>query len=218
MGAFDWARCHSRAQFAWRDSARPIEAALDGAQPDNFIQRFVVNGSLQDAQAVARNAGGRDAIRQAIVGHLKEKALNSQADETAKFSQSAYNKELNKIGDRKLGLFFSPEELEGLHATGRVASYMQVQPVGSAVNNSNSGALMLGRGADFLKMALPKTPVIGPMVIDPLRGLQVNMSQRRAQDIYGGLLMPQERIPLSQGLLGPGVGLGGLLAAPPSVP
>ena len=52
--------------------------------------------------------------------------------------------------------------IEGLRATGRVASYMQAQPVGSAVNNSNSGALMLGRGYDALRSVAGKSARSAP--------------------------------------------------------
>lgn len=216
LNAFDRARRHSRAQFAWQESSRPVAAALDGAQPDKFIQSFVVNGSLQDAQAVARNTD-RQAVREAIVSHLKEKALGQgAADEVGKFSQSGYNKALNQIGDRKLALFFAPEELEAMRAAGRVASYMQVQPVGSAVNNSNSGATLLGRQLDLARTVLPRTPVLGPMVVSPLQGLNISLSQRAAQNAQPGLLVPQPAANPLAALLAPSVGFGGLLAAPGS--
>jgi hypothetical protein len=40
-----------------------------------------------------------------------------------------------------------------LKRLGRVAEYTTLQPKGSAVNNSNSGALMLGAGIDLLANA-----------------------------------------------------------------
>ena len=128
-----------------------------------------------------------------------------------KFSQSAYNKALNQIGDRKLNLFFSPEEVQQLRTVGRVSSYMQNQPVGSAVNNSNSGSLLLGRGLDLIN----KIPGGETFIGRPLQNINISMQQRAAQNIAPGLLAAQPRGPVLQGLLSPSAAMGGLLAAPP---
>lgn len=201
----------------WQESARPIEAALGGAQPDKFVQQFVVNGSVADARAVAQYAPAQE-VRGAILDHLKDKALNDASSEVGKFSQSAYNKALEAIGDRKLSLYFSPEELGALRANGRVASYMQNQPVGSAVNNSNSGALMLGKGLDALGGLAKSAPFVGPLVAAPvingIQGLNIAVRNRQAANVLPGLLATPEKTPLMQGLLLPGMAAGGLLSAP----
>lgn len=217
MDALNRARAEAAARFNWRESSRPVEAAVNGAQPDKFVQQFVINGSVADAQAVAQNAP-REAIRNAILAHVKEKALNGAADDVGKVSQSAFNKALNAIGDRKLSLFFSPDELANLRANARVASYVQVQPVGSAVNNSNTGALLLGRGLDALAGFANSVPVIGPMVAQPVtngvRNLNIAIQTGRAQNVAPGLLARQPRPPLGSSLLLPAAAAGGLLAAP----
>lgn len=211
INAFNQARNAARERFGWQESARPIEAALNGAQPDRFVDQFVIRGSVADASALAQNAPTAE-VKNAILSHLKDKALNGAADEVGKFSQSAYNKALNQIGDRKLSLFFTPEELAQLRTVGRVASYMQNQPVGSAVNNSNSGALLLGKGLDVLN----SIPVIGPLAGPALQNINISMQQRAAQNVAPGLLAIQPREPVMRGLLNPAIGFsGGLLAAPP---
>lgn len=213
LGAMNEARRAAAQRFGWQESARPIEAALGGAQPDKFVQQFVLNGTLSDARAIAQNAP-IDEVKNAIVLHLKEKALNGAADEVGKFSQSAYNKALSGIGDRKLALFFSPEELNQLRAVGRVASYAQVQPVGSAVNNSNSGALMLGKGYDALMALADRIPIIGPNLVPPIRNIEIGIRNQQAQNFAPGLLRIPQKPPMGQGLLLPGIAAGGLLAAP----
>jgi hypothetical protein len=191
MDALNQARSAARSRFGWQESSRPVEAALAGAQPDAFVKRYVIGGSLADAEAVMQNAPAAG-VKDAIVAHLKEKALNGSADEVGKFSQSAYNKALSQIGERKLAVFFSPQELAQLRTLGRVASYMQTQPAGSAVNNSNSGALILGRGMDMLGGVARKLPFGKEAVADPLRNM-----------------------PIGQSLVIPGLAAGGLLSAPP---
>lgn len=211
INAFNQARNAARQRFGWQESARPIEAALNGAQPDKFVENFVIRGSVADASAVARNAPTEE-VKTAILAHLKDKALGGAADEVGKFSQSAYNKALNQIGDRKLSLFFTPEEVSQLRTVGRVASYVQAQPSGSAVNNSNSGALMVGKGIDLLTGISSKIPLLN---IDQQVDALVNVG-RTAQALQAqkGLLAPQ--MP-EHGLLsnvGRGATMGGLLAIP----
>ena len=211
INAFNEARNAARQRFGWQESARPIEAALNGAQPDKFVENFVIRGSVADASAVARNAPVEE-VKTAILSHLKEKALGGAADEVGKFSQSAYNKALNQIGDRKLAFFFTPEEVNQLRTVGRVASYMQNQPVGSAVNNSNSGALLVAKGIDLLN----KIPGGQTFLGQPLQNINISIQQRAAQNVAPGLLAMQPREPVMRGLLNPAIGFsGGLLAAPP---
>lgn len=222
MGALNQARAAARQRFGWQESSRPVEAALGNGAPDNFIQRFVIGGTFDDAAAVAAN-GNVAETKNAIVAHLKDKAISNASDEVGKFSQAAYNKALKAIGDRKLALFFEPQEIEQLKSVGRAASYMQNQPVGSAVNNSNSGALGVAKAYDALRAGLGMVPGVGPITAglldvtlgNPTKAASGFLAQRQAQNFAPGLLMrhPDQKSPL----LLPGAALGGLLAAP-SVP
>lgn len=117
------------------------------------------------------------------------------------------------MGTEKLRLFFSPEEIAALQANGRVASYMQVQPVGSAVNNSNSGALALGGAYDWMNAVAGKIPFGKQAIVDPLKSIDISLSQRQAQNLRPALVNAAPRQPASS-LLGTGVAIGGLLAAP----
>lgn len=220
MGALNRARGAARERFQWQESARPIEAALGNGQPDNFINRFVIKGTLQDAQAVAAN-GSVAETKNAIMAYLKDKALNSASDEVGKFSQSAFNKALKEIGDRKLSLFFEPQEIEQLKSVGRAASYMMNQPVGSAVGNSNTGAVVVGKAYDALRGGLGMIPGVGPVTAglldvtlgNPTKSAARFMAGRQAQNFAPGLLANQQH-PLTNQLLLPGAAMGGLLAAP----
>lgn len=211
MEALNKARSAARDRFSWQESGRPIEAALNGEQPDNFIKKFVINGTRKDAEDLAKNAPV-EPIRNAIVAHLKEVALNGSADEVGKFSQSAYNKELKRlIQSGKLPMFFDKEEISKLEAMGRAASYMQAQPVGSAVNNSNSGALIMGRAHDFLKAV----PLVGDTVAPALKGLDIKIGNKRAANVVPGLLDIQQTVPRGASAVLPlGIGGMGLLTQP----
>lgn len=219
IAAVNQARNATRAAYAYEDSSPLVRSVLsDGASSDpaRIAKRFVIGGTPNEAATVAQEVGpaGIPAIRDALVSHLKEKALGGASDEVGKFSQSAYNKALREIGERKLSLFFTPEEIGQLQAVGRVASYTQVQPVGSAVNNSNSGALMLGRGYDLLRGIAGKVPFGQAAILDPLRSIEISVRGNQAQNVLPGLLAPTPSVPMANRLLLPAAATGGLLAAP----
>lgn len=219
IAAVDRARQATAAKYAYQESSPLVRAALSDARtadPEKIAQSFILNGTINDARSVAREVGpqGIETIRNTLATYIKKQALSNASDETGKVSQSALNAVLRKIGDEKLGLFFSPEEVAGLRATGRVASLIQSQPIGSAVNNSNSGALMLGRGMDALNAVAGKIPFGKAAVIDPLRNINISISQRQAQNVVPGLLAPVESRPLAPSLLLPGLAAGGGLLSP----
>ncbi len=219
LAAVDGARQATRAAYAYEDSSPLVRSVLSGGRtsdPARIAQSYVINGTADEAAQLAREVGpaGMAPIRDALANHLKEKAIGSANDEVGKFSQSAFNKALKQIGDRKLSLFFSQDEVDSLKALGRVSSYMQAQPVGSAVNNSNSGALLAGRGYDALKSIIAKTPVVRTAIFDPMQNIELSLMQRGARNLTGGLLAPVQRPPLGSGLVLPGLAAGGLLSAP----
>lgn len=216
IDAVNRARAATRQAYAWEESSPLVKVALSDARtadPEKLAQSFVINGTLRDARSVAQELGpqGLPVIRDAIATHIKKQALSGSADETGKVSQSALNAALNKIGNEKLSVFFSPEEIQQFRTLGRVASLIQAQPVGSAVNNSNSGALLLGRGMDMLN----KLPVVGPLAGPAIKNIGISLAQRQAQNVLPGLLAPVERPAMTPALLLPGLAAGGgLLSAP----
>jgi len=215
IDAVNRARQATRSAYAFEDSnplVRSVLSAGASSDPQRIAQRFVIGGTANEAADLVQQVGpqGMPVIKDAILNHLKSKAVNGAADETAKFSQSAFNKALNDIGERKLALLFTPEEVRALRNNGRVAALMQSQPVGSAVNNSNSGALLLGRGLDLLD----KMPVLGPMVTPALKNIQISYGNSQAQKVLPGLLAEQAKQPQWQKFLAPSAAMGGLLAAP----
>lgn len=185
----------SRARLANRDMMQRVEripglqAVYEGsAAPDDFVRKFVINPSAKTAdtgrladELRRSDPQALEAVRGSIASHLKAAAIGAASDETGKFSASGYNRALLALGPRKLAQFFDTEEIAQLKAVGKVAQYTTVQPVGSAVNNSNSSALLMGRGLDFLDRLAAKVPLlgIGPTVSTVTRAAQ----QRQAQNI-----------------------------------
>ena len=218
IAAVNNARKATRQAYAYEDSSPLVRSVLsDGAtsDPQRIAQRFVIGGTFREAQDMARQVGpeGISTIKNALVNHLKDKALNGASDEIGKFSQSTFAKELSALRrSGKLDLFFSKPEIEQLESMGRAASYMQVQPVGSAVNNSSSGALMLGKGLDWINSAAKKIPGGQTFVADPLRNIEISLNQRQAQNVLPGLLEKNPNQSLLGSFVTPSIAMGGLLA------
>ena len=226
LSAIDAARQATAAKYGYQDSnalVRSVLADARSADPQRIAQSFIVNGTADEARMVADAVGpqGQTVIKNALANEIKRRALSDASDETGKVSASALNRAIKSMGPDKLRVFFSPEELQSLRDLNRAASLSMSQPVGSAVNNSNSGALLAGRVMDALRGS-SNIPVLGPMVTAPLANgissLQVSIGNRAAQNVVPGLLQTQ---PLrGGGLLGPlvvptGVVAGGLLSASP---
>lgn len=216
IAAFNRARQANRAFMQRVEQTPALQAALDDAQPDRFVQQFITGqgATVKDVQAlrraVASDPQAMEAIKQNIVGHLRSAATNGTEDIT-KFSPAAYNKALNSIGERKLSAFFSAEEIRRLQAVGRTGTLMTAQPAGSAVNNSNTGALVIGRAMDVLDSIAGKLPLgADTMIQGTLRGFR----QGRALNVPGSLLQPPEPLPLLTRLGTPAI-YGGLLASQP---
>jgi hypothetical protein len=216
IAAFNKARAANR-QFMQRVEETPaLQAAIEGAQPDQFVKQFVIGSgsTVKDVaalrQAVVQDPQAMQATKQHIVSFLKSAATNGTED-INKFSPAAYNKALNQIGERKLSAFFAPEEIQQLQAVGRVGTLMTAQPAGTAVNNSNSGALLLGRGLDMMQSVAGKLPLgLNTTIEGLLRGTQ----QSQAMKVPQGLLLPAPGVGLLD-RLGPPAMYGGLLATQP---
>lgn len=215
ISAIDRARRATREAYAYEESSPLVKRALsstDAADPTKLAEAYIIRGTPDQArQAVQEMGNNKGTARDSLIAWIKNQSLSGAADETGKVSQAAMNRALNKIGDEKLSLFFTPDEVTKMRQLGRVASLMQVQPIGSAVNNSNSGALLLGRGLDFLSMAAKKIPGGQAFVADPIQDWRLSVGQRAAQNVGPALIArpPGPPVPRGSPLLLPGLAAGG---------
>lgn len=200
IDAFNKARQINRAWMGIVDKTPALKAVRDGIEPDKFVQQFITGGggkaNVADVKAlhssIKSNPDAMQAVKEQITGHLKTKALNGAADEVGALSQSAYNKALNQIGDDKLRLFFNKSEIDQMKAIGRVASYEQFQPVGSAVNNSNTAGTLMANILDRIagSTVLSKIP-FGNALQQPAQNVVVGMQSRRALNVPNALTAPR---------------------------
>jgi hypothetical protein len=183
-----------------------LQAVRDGIEPDKFVQKFIIGNSeksnVMDVAMLKKNIKGNpeatDAIRGQILSHLKGKGLSGASDEVGNFSPSGYKGALDNIGERKLKMFFDANEIEQLKRIARVASYENVQPRGSAVNNSNTAAAAFNAVIDGIGKYVP----FGEMAIaGPARNVNTAINARTALNVPKSLAMARQRQPLAPSML-----------------
>jgi hypothetical protein len=200
INAFNKARGVNRAYMQNVEKTPALEAVRDGIEPDKFVNQFIIgNGSKSSAMDVAMlkknlkgDASSLDAVKGQILAHIKQKALNGNADEVGNFSPTAYNKALDSIGDVKLKLFFTNQEIEQMKSVGRVASYENFQPRGSAVNNSNAAGALANHALDFLN----KIPFGKAIAGDPIQNIMLSYKSKNALNAPNALALPVPRKPM----------------------
>lgn len=210
IDAFNKARALNRSWMNIVDRTPALQAVRDGIEPDKFVQQFIVgNGKGSSVMDVAQlknsikgNTEAMQSVKEQIAAFLKSKALKGAADEVGDFSQSGYNKALEAVGERKLSLFFSPDEVNRLKAIGRVASYEQVPPTGAAVNNSNTAGAVGGllervAGSGLLS----KLPLGRAAIGEPLQNIVIGQQASAALNAPRALLgAPATRAPRGNGM------------------
>lgn len=201
--AFGAARAANRDWMKIVDNTPALQAVRDGMEPDKFVQSYIigsgkaasVNDVLRLRNLIKDSPEALTAIKNNLAQTLKRAALNGKPDELARFSSSNYNRMLDSIGSHKLGMFFSPEEMQALKAIGRVSSYEQFQPTGSAVNNSKTAAALLASILDNIGGNLVARKLTGGisagltgMVSQPLRNAGASIEAGRMTQIPATLL------------------------------
>jgi hypothetical protein len=203
IAAFNKARSANKAYMQMVERNPALQAVRDGVEPDKFVSKFIL-GSGEKANisqvkalrdSLKDNPEATTAIRGQIANYLKSRAVNGKADEVANFSPDAYNKALKAIGDDKLKLFFTDQDLDMLKTLGRVSSYEKFQPTGSAVNNSNTtGALtaVLDRLAN--SPLIRNIPFGAKLVAEPAQDISVAVGSRKALDKSKALALPKPKM------------------------
>jgi len=189
----DTARAAARSRRNWQESLPFIEDALGGSTPDKFVQKHIIGGSVENLQGIKKLAGSsdvlRDSVRKQLVGYILKRG-NADADVT-RFSSKGMEDGLNALGGRKLRMWFSSEEVTQIKSAVRVAKYSQSQPIGSAVGNSNTGAVLISKSIEALQKLAQFVPAGEALISKPLQAVTVGAQARQLKDVGGVLAIPR---------------------------
>jgi hypothetical protein len=165
--AFKAARGAAAQRFSELEKSPALKAAVDGFEPNDFVDKFVIKAKPGDLMSLRANVQDNPELwneaRGQVIDFLKNKAVSNQSDEFAKFSQSGFNNGLKSIGDARLKILFNPDEIAELKKIQRVAASIQVQPVGSAVNNSGTSQAVTN-----LLTRLSNVPYLKELAVNPI--------------------------------------------------
>lgn len=209
LDAFNRARAFARSRREWQESAPFIEDALNGAAPDQFVDKHILRGTVENLgklkDFISNDPELRNAVRSQIIAYITRRG--SVDDDIVKIGSSKAMKDaLDFIGDRKLALFFDPKEIGQIKSAVNVARYIQAQPAGSAVNNSNTAAMTFGKLSDLLLKG-SKLPLVGPLGFKPLHEVTLNMQGRQVMRPADALMIARQRpkTPITPLLLAAGI-------------
>lgn len=164
-GVYAPARALAKQRFDLQDAIPALKSAADGTvAPDDFVRRFVVGGKTNDVKQLAgllkkEAPGAFDEARAQIGNELSRAAFGANAGGDQIFSPQRYAEALRRIGTQKLGAFYTPDEVEQIQRLGRVGAYINSQPAGAPVNNSNTA----GAIASMLGGVTSKLPIVSPL-------------------------------------------------------
>lgn len=205
IDAFNLARSTNRKFMQEVERTPALKAVLDDPNPKGFFDKFVLRGNSKELENTLKVLNGNPeaigSIKNQVLAHLKEKATGGAADEVGRISNVRFNSALKMLGENKLKLLFSPDEIAQLKALGRVASYEQFQPVGSAVNNSNTSAAIGGMLERISNSPLLSKIPMGKMLAEPIQNISVGINSKNAMNVPNALSIPQFTQQQQKGLM-----------------
>jgi hypothetical protein len=140
----------ARERFSLHEQLPALADAVKNPKAQEAFVRNYVTSKTASIDTVERLVSilepkALDGVRRNVLADILERAAPGagRGSDAAVFSQAGYNRALDAIGDRKLLALFGEEGVSKLRQIGQVAEWVQKQPKGSAVNNSNSGAAVM---------------------------------------------------------------------------
>lgn len=138
------ARAAAAANFRNLEATPALQAAVDGVEPDRFVQRYVIGGNVNEIKRFAKDIGpeGREIMASQLTEHLRHKAFGANAAGDGKSAQAAFNNELRTIGRQKLEAILGKQGAEEMYRIGRVLAYIKQVPEGATPNTSGTGQML----------------------------------------------------------------------------
>lgn len=181
QGNNDAAQMYNLARTAHKMRVEQIEAnpllkaTVKGEQPDKLFNKHILGGNVAELENTVKLLRSVDAqavndIRGQVAKYIMDKTLQSNGQP----SPAAMAKALGQIGDRRLNILFSPEEVAKLKDIGSAMHYLITQPPHSYVNNSNTASAAM----NFLGNILNRPGV--RLALSPLKDVQDSVKVNRA--------------------------------------
>lgn len=183
------ARSTAAGVFRTRREIPALQAALNDAAPDRFVQQFIFNAPAREVEGLAtilaESPGAVQQARAQVLQFLRKAAFGENMAGDKTFAAERYARALDAIGPQKLRVFFSPDEAVRLNLAGQMAANINSVPAGAtnAVNYSNTGSAVFN-----LMQRLADAP--GVRQIPGARALSDQARQITQERAIGSALQP----------------------------
>lgn len=147
---FDAARGLARERFSIHDAVPALKAAAQGdVSPDDFVRKFVINAPTDQVKKMAAmlSEPAKKEARAQIGSVIQRAAFGENLAGDKILSPERLAKALRDIGNKKLEVFFSQSEIDGLSRMARVGAYINSTPTSAAVNTSNTASAAMNLAA-----------------------------------------------------------------------
>jgi hypothetical protein len=139
------ARAAAEKRFNTIESIPALRDVLKGREPDKFVQKHILQGNVAEIDKMTKylrenNPEALAQIQNDVMRLIKNRVTNNVSDANAKFSQAQLKEFLSDTTGERLKRFLSPEQINGLKQLNRVAENALVEPVGGAMNRSNTAS------------------------------------------------------------------------------
>lgn len=182
--AYKFARDAHGANIQLKEQIPILKDAIKGVKPDKIFTSRILNGNVDELNKTIEVLSANNPQ---VVRDIKQQTLEFISKEAIKQngqpSPAAMKKALDGIGDRKLAILFSPDEVRRIKDIGMAMEYLITQPNHSYVNNSNTSAGLMNYFGRFIKSAGDLgqyIPVIGNNIVQPLQGAATRVGVSRA--------------------------------------
>jgi len=176
--AWDDARKAASGRFGLIDRTPALKKALADAEPDKAFEQLVWRGNARELESlideIKSNPAILNNIRQAVAKRISDKAIGVNGT----FSPKGMSDAIKTIGDRKLSLLFSKDEIKYLKDIEGAGRYLISQPPGANVNHSGTASALMNHLSTFIKLPIVRAAV-DKYAVAPSRAIkaQININQ-----------------------------------------
>lgn len=162
-GVFAPAVKAAQQRFQTLEQIPAMQAVLEGAAPEKFVNQFITKGSVDDVKRLAKALQQDPAVFQQaksqMAADIQRAAFGENITADSAIRPEMLARKLREIGTEKMSAFFSPEEINRYNTAMRVANYIEKHPNAAPVNTSNTLVSALMQSP--LVSGLERIPVIG---------------------------------------------------------
>ena len=145
-GLAQTARAAASQRFNLIDATPGLKAAIQGQEPDKFLQKFVLQGNVGEIKNMVNTLGKQDpqvlaGLQDSLMQFIKERVGNQRGEGNATFSSDQLKRFVNDPNmAQRVGQVLGPQRMAQLKQLYQVSENALYAPTAAAVNRSNTAS------------------------------------------------------------------------------